>query len=62
MTFIVEIDWAEDENGVAIDGPVGPFLSQRQAQAWGEEAIWNGEWNVARLHPVPDHTDGGRDA
>jgi hypothetical protein len=53
--FIVEIEWAEDEQGNAIVGPVGPFESEGGAQAWGEELIYNGEWNTAQLRAPQNH-------
>jgi hypothetical protein len=48
---IVEIDWAEDRAGNSIEGPVGPFDSEHLADEWALEAIYNGEWNTARLKP-----------
>jgi len=48
---IVEIDWAEDRVGNSINGPVGPFDSERLADEWALEAIYNGEWNTAMLNP-----------
>lgn len=49
MTSMVEIEWAEDESGRPIRGPVGPFESDDAARAWAEGAIYNGEWNVGHL-------------
>lgn len=51
MSFIIEIDWAEDRAGNAINGPVGPFPDENAADRWATDAIYNGEWNTARLHP-----------
>ncbi|WP_136054337.1 hypothetical protein [Microbacterium sp. K24] len=48
---IVEIDWAEDRAGHPIEGPVGPFDSERLADEWALEAIFNGEWSTATLTP-----------
>ncbi|WP_449408022.1 hypothetical protein [Microbacterium maritypicum] len=48
---IVEVDWAEDETGKPIEGPIGPFYSERAADEWALAAIFNGEWNTARLRP-----------
>ena len=51
---IVEIDWAEDRAGHPIEGPVGPFDSERLADEWALASIYNGEWNTAFLRlPTP---------
>lgn len=57
---IVEIDWATDANGYDIVGPVGPFESAAEADAWGLANVCNGEWNVAALSkPNRDRHVGG---
>ena len=61
MSIIVEIDWADDEAGQPLAGPVGPFGTVEEAHAWAERTICNGEWNTAILVPPrPDHTDGSQ--
>lgn len=48
---IVEVDWAEDRAGNAIEGPIGPFDSEYLADQWALGTIYNGEWNTAVLRP-----------
>ena len=59
---IVEIEWAEDRTGNAIEGPVGPFDSERLADEWALQAIYNGEWNTATLRPPTPVTITGQEA
>ena len=47
----IEIDWAEDKAGNQITGPVGPFDSYHEADAWMTGRVYNGEWGVVSLCP-----------
>lgn len=46
----IEIDWAEDKAGNQITGPVGPFDSLSEADAWMMGRVYNGECGVVLLH------------
>lgn len=46
----IEIDWAEDKAGNQITGPVGPFDSLPEADAWMTSRVYNGEWSLVLLH------------
>ena len=46
---IIEIDWATDDEGFDIVGPVGPFDTSDAANDWAYRNIRNGEWNLCKL-------------